>query len=91
MVLLFLRLLFPPPIHRTQLLNDGFQGDKTYSEAVPWLEWLTFDFSDNVTDAYRYSQVSNKPRALPHMLRVRVKVTGLQLQNNYAYTPNKEC
>lgn len=34
--------LTPTPLHHTQLRNKGEQGDKTYAEAVPWLEAANF-------------------------------------------------
>lgn len=52
-----------PPV---QLLNGGMQGEKTYSEVVPWLEWLTFAFAEDEDPAVRYMEVRNwKIRALP--------------------------
>lgn len=42
-----------------QLLNGGVQGLKTYSETVPWLEWLTFKFAENDGPAVRYKEVAS--------------------------------
>ncbi|CAN0329358.1 unnamed protein product [Pylaiella littoralis] len=43
----------------TLLLNGGVQGEKTYTEVVPWLEWLTFSFAENEPDALRYFEAQN--------------------------------
>ncbi|CAM9623306.1 unnamed protein product, partial [Ectocarpus sp. 8 AP-2014] len=43
----------------TLLLNGGVQGQKTYSETVPWLEWLTFKFAENDGPAVRYKEAQN--------------------------------
>ncbi|CAM9660288.1 unnamed protein product [Ectocarpus sp. 12 AP-2014] len=37
----------------TLLLNGGVQGEKSYSEAVPWMEWLTFKFGEHEDPAIR--------------------------------------